>query len=424
MQACFRTSCISFCLLFSCFATDAFGAKWALDPKVAFRTGYDDNLTLRNDESSLDKIDTWENVLTAGLTFGRETEINSLKGTFQAAGKQYPGNSDLNVVDWLFNVRGTQSTERNLFGLGLDYIKDTTLDSELEDTGQVNFRRKRHRFLIEPNWSYALTERSNVGLNLYFNKTNYKNKQNTGLNDYKAYNIEGFYDIQHTAKNLWSVRARYGQLKRDNSTAKYKNYGGDVGLVRTFTERFTGTFHAGVRHTRSEFKQAEVCPVDPIFVDVGGGEAIAVCPVPLETVTTNQNDTGGVFDVKLDYKYETGHIFADARQGLVPSGSAGVLNNTTVRVGGDMGLATNWRGFLTLRWSKNQSVNNVSKQTADRTYIEVKPVVRWNFARDWSADLWYRHRRQNYDNAPGKSVSNSVFVSVTYGWPEIVLLRN
>ena len=73
----------------------------------------------------------------------------------------YWDNNDLNTTNQNYVVEGNYlMTERWTVSGGASYLKDTTLQSQLEETGIVGIRQKRERIDANAGTTYAVSEKS------------------------------------------------------------------------------------------------------------------------------------------------------------------------------------------------------------------------------------------------------------------------
>ncbi|MEE9493706.1 MAG: hypothetical protein V3W04_10065, partial [Gammaproteobacteria bacterium] len=167
------------CLL----ALEAQAAEWRIDPSVRLRTGYNDNITLTtgNNEAASSEI-----TLKPSVKFSRNTADSSLSGTAGLNLRRFPDESGLDDDNANLRLSATKSLEHHDFGLDVDFIKDTTLDTELDETGLVFGRTDRTRQSLRPNWSWRFSERTNLSLSYTYNDIDYDDNNN-GYVDYLSH---------------------------------------------------------------------------------------------------------------------------------------------------------------------------------------------------------------------------------------------
>jgi hypothetical protein len=164
----------------------------------------------------------------------------------------------------------------------LSYLKDTTLDSELEETGLVNRREDRERYSGGGGLSYQLSERSDVGMEYTHTKTDY---DGPGQVDYDMDAVVLSYNRAfNNQRDLFTVQPYY--TYRDSDISRADNYGLSFGWAHGFSETLNLTAFLGVRYTRTE----QVIPAFWWF---------------LEDEKVKETNWGGVADVQLTKQGET-----------------------------------------------------------------------------------------------------------------------
>jgi hypothetical protein len=114
-------------------------AEWSAEPKISLRTGYNDNIRLK----SADHDSVWETALSPSVKFGAAKETQGLFGDAGFSIRRFSGGSGrdsssvLDREDYHLNTNAYHQTERNTFRGNINYTRDSTLDSALDDTGDV-----------------------------------------------------------------------------------------------------------------------------------------------------------------------------------------------------------------------------------------------------------------------------------------------
>ena len=165
----------------------ALSAEVSLLTSVGLRQEYNDNiLYTRSNE-----IDDFISYAIPSLDFDYRTEIFNISALAKLEGLLYWDNSDLNTINQRYELSSTyRLTERWSVSAEGFYIGDTTLDSQLEETGIVGVRQDRDRFNAGAGLDYALSERINVGSDYSFQKTNYERRQST---DTEIHTVRAYY---------------------------------------------------------------------------------------------------------------------------------------------------------------------------------------------------------------------------------------
>ena len=77
--------------------------------------------------------------------------------------------------DQNIDLFSTYSTPHSIWKTEGNYTHNTTLTSEIEDTGIVQVPKRRNNWSLNPSWAYDLTERTNMELDMGYNEVTYQN---------------------------------------------------------------------------------------------------------------------------------------------------------------------------------------------------------------------------------------------------------
>ncbi len=402
-------------------------AEWALDPKLSGRVRYDDNLRIQAREP----LATTEVAVRPELAFARASDTSEIKGIAAVDARRFD-QSYLNTTDQLFDIKSFLKAERSKWGLDANFTKDTTLDSELDQTGVVSYERiERISRSLAPNLTFDAGERTQLTAGY-----NYLTR------DYAGDSLKtGFYDFTYQSANAGVVfnPTQTTQLTATLNGSRYdgkdQNYTSDtaqlqLGIGHAFTERTQGFFSVGPRVTKTYLRRPiQICPGeiinDPLaFLLFGTNCFDPVTLKPLAYQTIEQKDVstlkGVNFMANLRYQFEAGSLGFTASRDVNPSGRYGVI--LTDRAG----LTGDWKKTELLTFSLGVDwYTSVDTATGgdllDRNFLQIKPSFTWRFLRDWTLVGNYRYRQQRYRYYDQDARSNSVMLYIVYGWPKTVV---
>ena len=154
----------------------ALAAEWTAEPDISLRGGYNDNVLLSTGPHS----SVWETDLIASTKFGVAKENQGLFGDAGVTVRRFSGGSGredsdlLDREDYFFNTDAYHQTERNTYRGNLNYIRDSTQDSEVDQTGSfTNVYATRIRKTAGASWARTLTERMSLDLGYQYNKVSF-----------------------------------------------------------------------------------------------------------------------------------------------------------------------------------------------------------------------------------------------------------
>ncbi|MCK5431397.1 MAG: hypothetical protein KAJ03_01570, partial [Gammaproteobacteria bacterium] len=161
------------------------GREWYAEPSVNIRSVYDDNIQLRTNDKFVEE--EYGVIASALSRFGVRSEIMDISTEAQVDVKRYSNNDDLDTENFYFDLDSTFNvSERNRFNLDGRFVMDTSLTSELEDTGLTQVQVDRELKEITPGWTYLLSETQTIEASYTHNDVEYEDVSFSDLTDYRV----------------------------------------------------------------------------------------------------------------------------------------------------------------------------------------------------------------------------------------------
>lgn len=380
-----KLACIAAFLLI--LPVEAQAAEVTLNPWLKVRGEYDDNVLFTRTVENDDYLAT----MSPGLELTYATSVMSLHTNLNVDVLRYLDETELNTENQRYAVDGTFGfVERLKLRAGLLYIDDTTLDSQLEETGVVGIRSDRKRFEGNGGLDFQITEVSQIRLDYTYLKTDYDFR---GYQDYSGHTVVlNFNHRLGTGKDTLAVQPYYTEY--DSDVSHVKDLGLYFGWVHAFFENMDLSAYLGVRRSDTDYQM------------VGRSET--------------EKNWGGVGDIVLKYTGELsvwslGYL-ADLRYGTygepinVHRGYGSVNYRLTERFGTNLAASyyyTKSEGDLPIRYENSR-------------YMEVRPMVFYRITENHRVELGYLYGRE-YDKtvtAADKTADrNRVWLSFNFSYP-------
>jgi hypothetical protein len=348
-------------------------ADFSWEPAINIKGEYDDNISFDN----TDKIDDYLATISPSVSLKYASERLTVNSRLAADILRYTDETDLDDEYLRCNLDSKYLlTEKlSLTGQG-SYTKDTTLESELEETGLVNFREDRRRYTLGGGLSYRLSEVNNWQLEYSFGKTNYDGYQNI---DYDFQSVS--YTFQHRLANMRDViiiQPYYYYY--DSDVSQVDNYGLSLGFEHPFNETLNLSMFAGVRYTESSYDQPQLG-----LVEIAPG-IFAFVPV---TQTEDDNNWGGVADVSLKKTAERWTAELGYNRDLSYGSSGESIERDRFRFSGGYDISSRWRARLSTSLSYSQSDSDFSDE--DSRYFNLTPSISYKLTEQHSLVLAYSY---------------------------------
>lgn len=399
-------------MLQSLTATSPRAAEWSMVPAVDLRTEYNDNIAL----TTAAHPSVWGVILSPDVKFSGTTEALNVTGGLRLNFNTYFGESGLDTTDHFLILRSSYKTERDTLVLNVDSIRDSTLLTELAETGVVLTRDQRNRLLVNPSWSRNLTEATAISANYSYTDVRYANTAGTGLIDYRDQGASVGLQSKLSERDVASVTAYFDRYETSPALTTANTYGIQAGYDRDFSERLHGTLVVGVRNTRgTTTSQTLVCD-GPIILGICFGN---VTPT---TSVTSGSSTGYTLLANVENKWETALVNARLSRDLNPSGVGTLVQTDRLGVG--------W----TQQWSPalSSSISAAAYHTrylggfvtaSDNRYYRIEPRMSWKITEWWTLSAGYSYSYVSYQSSPATASANVAYVVLSYVWPKLAVSR-
>lgn len=381
-------------------------AEWSAEPRISLRSGYNDNVRL----TTADHDSVWETALTPAVKFGVAKENQGLFGNAFASIRRFSGGSGsessniLDREDYHLQTNAYQNTQRDSLKANLNYTRDSTLDSELDETGQViENRATRERLTLGPSWTRTLNEQTQLTLDYQYTTVSYTDAPK--VTDLVGYDYDVFSSSlvrQFSPRIQGTLSASYSSYEPDTGFNS-ETINIQAGLSRNFSETLVASFLAGRRETTSDTL-------------TGTGFVIGGIPVPTGTTKDELDTSGSVYSASISKILETGSISASLSRAASPSSDGELLETTQLILSGEHKFTETLRSTLRVQYSKNETiVNSIGRETdqTDETFFRVMPKVSWRWRREWELAGEYEYA-ENEDRFSNTATRNAFYLTLSY----------
>jgi hypothetical protein len=383
-------------------------AEWSAEPSVRVGWQHHDNYELTTQPHN----SVTGSMISPRLNLGVSSDIWLVTGSVEAVQRRFSGESGLDTDDRYYNLLTSYKTERSTWQVAGSNSKSSTLANEQisPNTGLVQVQKAYDIHGINPSWTWAMTELTQLQLAYSFNSVSYVNGQSVGLFDYSTHDVSAQLSSQLDAKDQIFFSAGYSIFNVPATTLESKSASYQAGITRTFSQTTRGTLSAGTRKTASE----QVALVCTVFFG----------PFCIQTAneTLSSKGSSSIYSGSLEKRYETTVFKINLSRSLDPSGLGGQIQT-------DSQIVTLSRQF-TSKLTGNFSVSNYQSKAetgnitgVDNHYYAISPGLHWMWAPEWSADFTYQYRHIKRANEDEPASSKATYLTVRYAWPKMSFSR-
>jgi len=410
------------------FTLPAGAAEWLIEPKISLRGGYNDNIRL--DTGPEDAV--WEKAITPSVRFGVAKEDRGLFGKAYASVRRFSGGSGRNSSsvldreDYHFDTDAYYGTERNRFSGLINYTQDSTLDSELDQTGQaLSSRATRERFTLGPRWIHTLNETTQLDTSYSFTTVSYADKEDfQRLIEYDYHQLSAALVRQLTPRIQGTLSTAYSSYQPDTGFDS-DTINLQAGISHSFSETLSTSWLAGYRETT-----ADTLIATGFCIGANPGANFPGCKggSPVQTGTTKDDDTssGSVFSASITKLLEKGELSANLSRSSNPSSDGELLDTTRLILAGDYKFSEKLRSSLSIEYSNAETISRVSNslRKTDEDLFRVRPKIFWKWSQQWQLAAEYEYaEREDKDRFSGSATRNAFYLTLSYQQPKISISR-
>lgn len=369
--------------VFMILGTKIYAAEMSLTPAVSLRGAYDDNVLFNTTE----EVEDYTSIISPSIEMDYNTERGAVDGRALLDIINYKEEEQLNTTNQRYELGGSYNlSERLAVQAEGVYIFDTTLESDLEETGRFTFREDRKRYDIMPGIFYAITERSNLNMDYTYRNVDYEFDESV---DYTINRIRLRYNYKlNNGLDTLSVRPAY--TLNESDTSKRHAYRFDIGWTRDVTEIYRLSAFIGYRRTEQDYKDER----------------------------DNQTNNGGVVDIRFQRKGERSDMRFGYSRDLALTASGGLIEVDRFRLRVFYRIwerfGAGFEGRLYFTRDVDEDVNE------DSQYFKVEPWIQYNLTENHTLGLHYDYSEE-YDDAldSNRTASRSrVWLTLNFRFPQ------
>jgi len=371
-------------LLFGCgMSSTSEALDFTFNPSLRFRAEYDDNIDFDNRDAKSD----WIGILIPAFEFDWKNPRFDLKSSAEVEIRRYDEYSSYDDEYQRYRLHTDYLlTERLSLKAGATFTRDSTLDSELEETGVVERFYRRDRYTFSGGMDYQLSERMGSGFEYRYADTDYDTPTDQ---DYYTHSLIGHLSYSFSGqRDQMFFQPGYYHYHSDRS--RVDNYNLSLGWMHLLSETLTFNCYLGVRYTDTEYEWQQ----PELFFDPATGQFYW----RLIKHTESENDIGGTANISLSGKSELANYSISFSRELSYTSDGSPIDTNRFAASYTRRLSRRLDcGFnSSLYFSKSSDNFSKGRRVSiyeDTTYYVLQPHVSWRITPDWSLRFDYSYAR-------------------------------
>jgi hypothetical protein len=323
------------------------------------------------------------------VKFNYIQELSKISADARARIRRYQDNDDLDDETYRFTLGSdTKVTERSMLKGGYEFIKDTTLDSELEETGRIFFREDRfsHEIFLTP--SFNVTETTNVGISGSYRNVNYDSDSKIDYSTW-AVNLPVRWRL---ATLVDTIYISPGYAYSDSDLSRSKTYNFWIGWDHQSTERLKVILSAGARYSEFELVDSSV---------------------------EKEEKWGGLGNLRFNYDFETGGLEIGFQHDLRNTAAGEQVNVSKLLIGLRWNFTERMGMNLTGRYYYTKTEDQNNDDTTE--FYLARSDLYYHLTRDHVIFMDYEYSVENQKDVTEdpRSERNRIWVGIRLSFPII-----
>ncbi len=379
-------------------------ADWSLNPGIEAMSEYNDNILF----SHRNKLDDFIARIKPRLQILGRTETTLFSLDSIVAGEKYLDNGRLDTVNTYNNLLYRHSwNPKFLTSLKANFIKDETLEEELEAAGRPGVRNTRYRYGFDASGQYNLSNTFSVTLGGGPQFNNYPEGPYSDLISWQVYLDPAFALDPINTVGLF-INYNYADYK-DSSTVK--TVSSSLYYRRELSETAYFVLGGGYRYTWTRYKSWYL----NYYFNPNTGQIIAV---PAGEKRTS-GDGGFIFNFELDNSWtDRFSTVATAGREHYNSVEARSTDLTYARVTFRYRLTETVSTSLRLSYD---TTDETGPWSVDHNNIRFEPFLKWRISPNLSLKLGgsYRYDREDTKHSNYDIQRYRGWLSISYRYPRL-----
>ncbi len=414
-------------LLASSFVEQANAREWYWEASVGTTGEYDDNIRLDPEEPE-DELDSGgigedttdsnqslneplgsvtglvlETTLTLGSATGRDNFAFNIGGDLS----RYSENeldSDNFFVDFYSSYLRARSTFEFLAG----FDRDSTINTEFDETGLLQEVSQRDKTTVAPSFSYRLSESNTIDAGYTHEDISFANQDEDGPFDFEEDSVFATFTHILNSRTDVFIESEITQFESpDNNNSESDDFEISAGISRQLSETLSGRLSIG----RQSGDRKET----------------------IENERISSSDSGLIFDTGLDWVFPLLTISAGLSRSLESTGLGQRSERTKATLDVSREISEKFQLFLKTSLNDDSFAASIEEdERPDRRFYSIEPGFNWQLTTNWDLNSSYTYRKQKFDSIgsdgtddelnastlSGKSAdSNAIQVTLRYRWP-------
>lgn len=305
--------------------------------------------------------------------------------------------------------------ERATLGLDFDYIRDSTLTTELADAGVLNAVVNRDTYNIRPNLNIAVDERTMLSTSFFYSDVSFEDRPGIFFRDYDFKQFSTSLTHEYSPRISLFATGYISEFETPDDDGRSLNYGGLAGLTYRHTESLEGEFGVGYQQSEIDFNTQQFTGNFQFVFDPVSGQIVAI-PI-FATVRERAVENGPIARASLRKSFDHTRARIDYSRAVSPSalGAQSISDDIALIVDHRLSerFSLNMRGAYNMRSVESDQITN-ARANLNRNQVLFSSALRYRYSETITLAANYRFFWNELVDVERDVYNNALFFTVTY----------
>ena len=381
------------------FSLTASAAKWGMEPSLSISAGYNNNVGLRS--SNIEGVA--EGRFVASTTFRANTPKSGVTGDVSIDLRRYNKVSNFDRNNIRAGLNSFYNFERSSIGLNGSFVRDSTLDSQLDETNIGFVDLNRHDRLAGAFWRLNFGARTNATINYSYRDVKYEDSVGSGFVNFNTNSGSLAINRQVSPRATITGSGTYSLTENDNDITT-KSASLSAGGSYNFDSTLSASVSLGQRRTTVDSIGGTQVPI------TFDNRIVTFIIVPQDI--TNESK-GTTYSIQVTKTFERGSSSLSANRGISTS-AGGIPSETTSLVWTtNYGITTTISADVTLRGNQSVTENVLGNSSTNKSFY-TNSSVNWDITESLQISAIYQFRVHTYDSGADDATRNAAYLTLRY----------
>lgn len=306
------------------------------------------------------------------------------------------------------------ATARATATLDLDYVRNSTLTTELSDAGRQTTVANRDTLTVAPGVAILVSDATTLNLQFLYSDVSFEQVPGASFQDYdyKQGSVQGTHAITNRFSVFTSIYL--SEFRTPANQGKSITYGGQAGVRYGLSDTLDTEFGVGFSQSDIDFQTVQFAGLQ---FDIEPLTGVPVLVPAFVLVSSHVTENGPIAQASIHKEFRYTDVRLDYSRAVSPSSLGAQSVSDDIALIFDhrftRRLSATFQGRYDMRSTESDSVTT-GRGNLNRNQVMVSGTVRYRVTEEFTVAATYRFFRNDISASNGIAYNNSMFITLVY----------